>query len=280
VRIIRAKRDTHFTVMANDVIFDDRISYRALGLLTFLLSKPDGWETDSDRLSAGRKEGRDAIRSAMNELKAAGYLRQNRTQDPITGRWSTIGELSDTATTPPDTTEDGFPGPGPTSDNTTNPQVGPTTGFQASAEDGFPGLGATSANTTSPQVGPTTGKPTVGFPGPTSKNGDKELPRTEGSPRKRGTRLPDDFHVTPEMVAWAREHTPDIDGRASTATFIDYWRAKTGKDATKLDWEATWRNWLRKDQAAIKPSSRRANTNGHRAYRDPVDQSVYDLPVA
>ena len=29
------------------------------------------------------------------------------------------------------------------------------------------------------------------------------------------------------------------------AKFCDYWNAKSGKDAAKLDWQATWRNWLR-----------------------------------
>jgi len=27
---------------------------------------------------------------------------------------------------------------------------------------------------------------------------------------------------------------------------VDYWRAKPGPDARKLDWQATWRNWMRK----------------------------------
>lgn len=61
---------------------------------------------------------------------------------------------------------------------------------------------------------------------------------------KRGTRIPDDFAVTPEMVAWAVENCPGLDGRTETEKFVNYWRSKTGKDATKLDWEATWRNWL------------------------------------
>lgn len=148
VRIIRAKRQKNFTVMANNVIYDGRLSYRALGLLTFLLSKPDGWETDSDRLSEGRKEGRDAIRTAMSELKKAGYLKQIRTQDPTTGRWSTGAELTDAP-------EDGFPVPGVTSGNTMSSQVGPTTGK------------------------PTVGYPVVGKPGPIprtdSKNGQQGL---------------------------------------------------------------------------------------------------------
>lgn len=71
------------------------------------------------------------------------------------------------------------------------------------------------------------------------------IARPRESPTTRGTRLPVDFHVTPDMVAWAREKTPGVDGRRETERFIDYWSAKTGKDATKRDWVATWRNWMR-----------------------------------
>lgn len=70
-----------------------------------------------------------------------------------------------------------------------------------------------------------------------------------GSPkRKNGTRLPDDFTVTPPMVEWARDNAPDVDGRVETEKFMDYWRAKPGKDGVKLDWPATWRNWFRTAQ--------------------------------
>lgn len=61
---------------------------------------------------------------------------------------------------------------------------------------------------------------------------------------RRGTRIPDDFTVTAEMVAWAGERVPHVDGRLETEKFVNYWRAKTGQAATKLDWVATWRNWM------------------------------------
>lgn len=63
---------------------------------------------------------------------------------------------------------------------------------------------------------------------------------------KRGTRIPDDFAVTHDMVDWARCNTPNVDGRYETAQFCDYWRAKAGKDATKLNWVLTWQTWMRK----------------------------------
>lgn len=71
-------------------------------------------------------------------------------------------------------------------------------------------------------------------------------PSGASPPRRRGTRIPADFQVTSDMVAWAREHAPHVDGRAETAKFIDYWQAKAGRDACKLDWPATWRNWMRR----------------------------------
>jgi hypothetical protein len=67
---------------------------------------------------------------------------------------------------------------------------------------------------------------------------------SESSPRRRATRIPDDFAVTPDMVEWARQRRPDVDGRLETEKFVNYWGAKSGKDATKTDWVKTWRNWI------------------------------------
>lgn len=71
-----------------------------------------------------------------------------------------------------------------------------------------------------------------------------ETKKETSSPRKRGTRIPDDFTVTPEMTAWAKERVPQLQGLNETEKFINYWRAASGRTATKLDWGATWRNWM------------------------------------
>jgi hypothetical protein len=76
--------------------------------------------------------------------------------------------------------------------------------------------------------------------------------------RKLGTRLPDDFTVTPEMVEWFREHCPHVDGKFQTEKFIDHWRGKAGKDGRKLDWVATWRNWMRTAEERSGPRTRGA----------------------
>lgn len=79
------------------------------------------------------------------------------------------------------------------------------------------------------------------------------------SPPKRGTRIPEPFLLTPEMKTWAKEKRPLTDLTEETEKFVNYFRAKTGKDATKLDWLATWKNWIlnaRTNGAAPKPMSK------------------------
>jgi len=72
----------------------------------------------------------------------------------------------------------------------------------------------------------------------------------EKKSRKTGSRLPEDWRPTQEYVDAAMQLNPDYTREWFSATahkFRDYWVAKTGKDATKADWLATWRNWVRND---------------------------------
>ncbi|AGW41723.1 hypothetical protein O159_22830 [Leifsonia xyli subsp. cynodontis DSM 46306] len=73
--------------------------------------------------------------------------------------------------------------------------------------------------------------------------------------RTRGTRIPEPFVVTGQMRAWAASEVPAVDVDAATRKFVDHWRAKSGRDGTKRDWTAAWRNWLRTD-AERKPQAR------------------------
>lgn len=69
--------------------------------------------------------------------------------------------------------------------------------------------------------------------------------KTSSSGAARGARIPDDFAVTPEMVTWARANVPHVDGRRETERFIDHWHQASGRTASKRDWIAAWRNWMR-----------------------------------
>jgi hypothetical protein len=54
-----------------------------------------------------------------------------------------------------------------------------------------------------------------------------------------------------------RAECPAVDLKAEHLKFVDYWIAKPGQAGTKLDWPATWRNWIRKAAETARP------TNGH-----------------
>ena len=92
--VIRQSRRTSFTVVDNVSINDERLSLRAKGLHLVLLSKPDHWEFSSTRLAAECREGRDAIRTAMAELREAGYVLEVREQNDQ-GHWTTVLEVSE-----------------------------------------------------------------------------------------------------------------------------------------------------------------------------------------
>lgn len=73
----------------------------------------------------------------------------------------------------------------------------------------------------------------------------------------KGKRLASDWEPTPEQIRWVQSECPTVDGRTETLNFKDYWIAKAGKDATKVDWPATYRRWMRE---AVKRSSARSGS--------------------
>lgn len=60
---------------------------------------------------------------------------------------------------------------------------------------------------------------------------------------RRATRLPEQFE--PDRDFAARLGFGPAEVELELEKFRDYWTAKSGRDAAKLDWLATWRNWMR-----------------------------------
>ncbi len=89
-----------------------------------------------------------------------------------------------------------------------------------------------------------------------------------GGPAKRRHRIPEPFIVDASMREWLKSN-PDfdrsIDWRAETAKFADHFR---GSGATKLDWVATWRNWMRRasETAPATANGARHRTGTSRAF--------------
>lgn len=88
------KRDESYTILDPYFLSDERLSWKAKGLLGYLLSKPSNWRVYISDLVKRSKDGRDAVYSALRELEAAGYIdrKQTRENGVITGYETVVYE--------------------------------------------------------------------------------------------------------------------------------------------------------------------------------------------
>lgn len=77
--VCRVERTKNYTVMANYHLDDQRLSLKAKGLLSVMLRLPDNWDYTIEGLSQICAEGKAAIRTAIEELEAAGYIVRHQT---------------------------------------------------------------------------------------------------------------------------------------------------------------------------------------------------------
>jgi len=75
---------------------------------------------------------------------------------------------------------------------------------------------------------------------------------TTTATKSKGTRFVPEAPPA-SWISFCQQERPDLDPQSSYASFSDYWTAKAGKDGVKLDWFATWRNWVRGEKS--KPAS-------------------------
>jgi uncharacterized protein YdaU (DUF1376 family) len=66
---------------------------------------------------------------------------------------------------------------------------------------------------------------------------------------KRGSRLAQDFFFPKEWCDFLVEQRPELNAQQTFEKFKDYWIAQAGQKGVKLDWFATWRNWVRSTNA-------------------------------
>jgi hypothetical protein len=75
---------------------------------------------------------------------------------------------------------------------------------------------------------------------------NRTKPSLRDGARKRATRIPDDWKPSLEDIEFAKGlGLTDSDIVRQAARFLDFWKGKSGQGGTKVDWPATWRNWVR-----------------------------------
>lgn len=83
--VFRVNKTKNFTVMSNHHLRDKNLSFKAKGLLSQMLSLPEEWDYSIAGLVATSKENETAVKSTLNELKEAGYLRVTKLMPNQTG---------------------------------------------------------------------------------------------------------------------------------------------------------------------------------------------------
>jgi uncharacterized protein YdaU (DUF1376 family) len=83
---------------------------------------------------------------------------------------------------------------------------------------------------------------------------NQEPKKEQRQQRSRGSRLPPDWQPSELLKAWAAKERTDLNLAQTVEKFKDHWTAAPGSKGVKLDWEATFRNWVR----AERPGARSA----------------------
>jgi hypothetical protein len=91
------------------------------------------------------------------------------------------------------------------------------------------------------------------------EEGKKEEAKAS-SQKNRGSRLRKDWVLPKAWGEWAiGEGWSESHIRAEADKFRDYWVGKAGRDGTKMDWEATFRNWMRNSKSANSQQKEKSN---------------------
>ena len=75
------KLDVPFAQVANQVLNDSSISWKAKGLFAYIQGKPEDWDFASERMSKDSKDGIDGTLSGLKELEKNGYLIRKKMGD-------------------------------------------------------------------------------------------------------------------------------------------------------------------------------------------------------
>ncbi|MED2753244.1 DnaD domain protein [Bacillus thuringiensis] len=88
----RVNKDKNYTTINNTGLKDQRLSWKAKGILAYILTLPDDWVFYREELSRHAKDGLDSLRAGMKELKEYGYLKRFPVRDANNKiiRWETI----------------------------------------------------------------------------------------------------------------------------------------------------------------------------------------------
>ena len=80
-------------------------------------------------------------------------------------------------------------------------------------------------------------------------NNQQPITNNQVKENKRGSRLSQDLIFPEEWFLFCKQERPDLEPLMTFNKFQDYWISQAGQKGVKLDWFATWRNWVRNQKS-------------------------------
>lgn len=231
--IIRVEKRKRFTIISNVPIEDQRLSWEALGVLCWLLSKPDGWEALRASVSNQKRgAGRDKAARIFAELQAANYLLRRKRQRKD-GRFDWFSLIFEEAFVD----LDGKIVPGSSGNGTGKPSTVPSSSVEpAVAEPSLEDSALSKTERSKTDRSKTQEANTQG----------REEPSRAPSALPVNRRLkpwPEDFELDAQLEEIAK--SAGCDPSAEFAAFKDYCTAKVKEYG---DWRAGFAGWIRKTE--------------------------------
>ena len=229
--VLRIIRKNNFTAVNNDFIRDEKLSWKAKGIIIYVMSLPEGWKLHLAELSKHSKDGRDSTNNGIRELIENGYCSRRELRDSrgmFAGYEYTISDVRDFA---PQTENPHTDNPQTENPHTDNPPL-------INTDDNK----TLSLTDTSKEEGVLFGsdgdfKPVVvTAPGKRGRKSKEKIPFEEteyfGNPKKFCERLAETGEF-PSNTNYQHYYFSAMD-----------WSAKGGRYA---EWVAGVRNWIRSD---------------------------------
>ena len=79
--VFRVHKNENYTVLSNYHFKERGMTLKAKGLLSLMLSLPEGWDYSAAGLVTLSKDGKDSVNAALKELEKFGYLRRTQAID-------------------------------------------------------------------------------------------------------------------------------------------------------------------------------------------------------
>lgn len=239
--IRRGKHESRYSIIPNDTSDDMSLTYEALGLLVYLIAKPQDWRVRIPDLTKRKGTGRDRCYKLLAELEAAGYIVRERIRrkgkmgeieyvvydTPRTGV-SATPDLPDDAPPHPENQEVGKK-PRPEKPDTENPDT--------ENQDTYKGPTSTNSGKGQRTEGASATQPDL--------LGESEVPESKRRRKKPHVPLPDGKpdaeDLTYARVYWRENGFPQLDPEREALRFRNHHAARGSMMA---DWSAAWRTWV------------------------------------